>query len=220
MFPHRADQSYSLYLHSEGRANSRKGDGALSPMKPRNDEPCDLYVYDPEVPVIAPGGPAAASGQFDQSTLELGNNVLVYSSEPLAEPLLVAGFPEVSLHCASSCAHTDFVAKLVRVKPNGAAEFISIGIARSSFLFSGGYVADRTHLWQFTLEPTSCLFAAGERIRLEIASSAFPLFDRNPGACIHPCRASSWDWRRSTQIVFHDARRPSALHLPMREVAE
>jgi uncharacterized protein len=112
-------------------------------------------------------------------------------------------------------------AKLVRVKANGAAEFICIGIARSSFLFSGqSYSPDETHLWEFTLEPMSCRFAAGERIRLEIASSAFPLYDRNPGTCTDPSRATSWDWRRSTQIVFHDRSRPSALRLPVSEVAD
>lgn len=220
-FPSSAAITRTLFLHSAGRANSRKGDGALSPVQPASGEPCDIFVCDPEVPVLAPGGPAAASGQFDQSTIELGNNVLVYTSEPLSDPLLLFGFPKVSFYCATASAHTDFTAKLVRVKPSGVAEFICLGIARSSFLFSGRtYSADETHLWEFTLEPTSCLFAAGERIRLEIASSAFPLYDRNPGSCINPCSASSWDWRRSTQIVFHDARRPSALHLPVCEVTD
>ncbi len=69
--------SHALYLHSGGRANSRKGDGGLSSVKPDSDEPCDIFIYDPEVPVPAPGGPTAASGQFDQATLEMGNNVLV-----------------------------------------------------------------------------------------------------------------------------------------------
>ena len=101
--------------------------------------------------------------------------VLVYTSEPLEEPLRVFGTPRVALYCSTSAAHTDFTAKLVRVKPNGAAEFICIGIARSSWLFAeSGYAADKIHLWEFDLEPTSCSFAAGERIRLEIASSAFP----------------------------------------------
>jgi hypothetical protein len=212
---------YALYLHSEGKANSRKGNGVLSPAPPRIDEPRDVFVYDPEVPVLAPGGAAAASGPFDQAALELGNNLLVYSTEPLTEPLRIFGFPRVALYCSSSAAHTDFIAKLVRVKPNGAAEFISTGTARSSWLFSeSGYVADKVHLWEFSLEPTSCEFAAGERIRLEIASSAFPLYDRNPGADIPPSRATSWDWKRSTQFVFHDGRHPGALYLPVSERVE
>jgi uncharacterized protein len=215
------DANHHLYLHSGGRANSRKGDGSLSLAQPAGDEPCDVFVYDPEVPVVAPGGVAAASGQFDQATLELGNNVLVYTSEPLSAPLRVFGSPLISLWCATSSAHTDFTAKLVRVKPNGAAEFICIGIARSSYLFEEtGYSADKIRCWNFLLDPTSCLFAAGERIRLEIASSAFPLYDRNPGTAVPSCRATSWDWRRSTQFVYHDGTHASALHLPIIEAGE
>ncbi|MFZ0977768.1 MAG: CocE/NonD family hydrolase [Candidatus Acidiferrales bacterium] len=214
------EANHHLYLHSGGRANSRKGDGTLSDMMPAAGEPCDVFVYDPEVPVLAPGGASAASGQFDQAAIELGNNVLVYTSKPLVKPLHVLGFPRVTLYCSSSAAHTDFTAKLVRVKPSGAAEFICIGIARSSYLFrETGYSADKIHSWHFSLEPTSCLFAAGEKIRLEIASSAFPLYDRNPGTAVPSCRATSWDWWRSTQFVYHDAKHWSALHLPVIEAA-
>ena len=214
------DPNYILYLHSAGRANSRKGDGVLSPAKPGEAEPSDIFVYDPEVPVLAPGGPAALGGQFDQATLELGNNVLVYTTEILSEPLRVFGAPLVSLFCASSSAHTDFTAKLVRVRPNGMAEFLSMGIARSSRLFHDqGYTANKIHLWKFFLEPTSCRFASGDRIRLEIASSAFPLYDRNPGSGVPSCRATSWDWQRSTQTVYHRPACSSALGLPVCEGA-
>jgi len=212
------EANHVLYLHSGGRANSRKGDGTLSAAAPAAEEPGDIFVCDPEVPVLAPGGPAAPSGQFDQSTLELGNNLLVYTTASLPKPLLVFGTPRVSLYAATSAAHTDFTAKLVRVRANGAAEFICIGIARSSWLFSKtGYSADRIHHWQFDLEPTSCLFAAGDRIRIEIAGSAFPLYDRNPGSDVPSARATSWDWQRSTQIVHHSSAHPSALYLPVSE---
>ena len=215
-----AEPGYTIYLHSAGRANSRKGDGILSVSRSANGEPADIFVHDPEVPVLAPGGAAAASGQFDQSALEVGNNVLVYTSAPLAAPLRVFGSPRVSLHCATSAAHADFTAKLVRVRPNGAAEFICIGIARSSWLFAtSGYAADKVHHWRFDLEPTSCLFAAGDRIRLEIASSAFPLYDRNPGSEVPSPHATSWEWVRSTQVVHHTSDLPSALQLPVIEGA-
>jgi putative CocE/NonD family hydrolase len=211
----------TLYLHSGGRANSRKGDGRLSGVIPATEEPCDIFVYDPEVPVIAPGGPAAQSGPFDQTTLELGNNVLVYTSEPLTHAMLIFGQPRIVLYCSSSSAHTDFTAKLVRVKANGVAEFVCIGVARSSRLFAeSSYTANDVHLWRFLLEPTSCRFDAGERIRLEIASSAFPLYDRNPGCSVASCRATSWDWKRSTQMVYHSPRYLSALELPMSEARE
>jgi putative CocE/NonD family hydrolase len=213
--------NHALYLHSQGKANSRKGDGKLSTITPAIDEPCDVFIHDPEVPVLAPGGPAAASGQFDQSALELGNNMLVYTTAPLAEPVRVFGAPRVSIYCSTSSSHTDLTAKLVRVRPDQVAEFICIGIARSRWLFSGNdYSADTLHHWEFDLEPTSCHFAAGERIRLEVASSAFPLYDRNPGTEVLSCRATSWNWRRSTQIVHHSLACPSALHLPVCKEAE
>jgi putative CocE/NonD family hydrolase len=215
-FPTEAE--YALFLHSEGRANSRKGDGRLSPVSSRDDERCDIIVHDPEVPVIAPGGPAGASGQFDQAAVELGNNLLVYSTEPLERPLWIFGVPRVVLYCATSLATADFTAKLVRAKPNGGAEFICIGAARASRLFAETkYAADKIHRWDFTLDPTSCFFGEGDRIRLEIASSAFPLFDRNPGSDVPSSRATSWDWRRSTQLVFHGRVCPSALYLPVSE---
>lgn len=213
-----AKQNHILYLHSAGKANSRKGDGALSVASALTQEPCDIFVHDPEVPVGAPGGAASASGPFDQATLELGNNLLVYTTERLTETGYIFGSPRVVLYAATSLANTDFTAKLIRVRPNEVAEFICIGVARSGWLFrEKSYVADKIHVWDFVLEPTSCRFEAGDRIRLEIASSAFPLYDRNPGSDIPSCRASSWDWRRSTQILYHDQERPSALYLPIME---
>ena len=215
------EAKHALYLHSDGNANSRKGLGVLSPSPPTSDEPCDVFVHDPEVPVAAPGGPTALSGQFDQAAAELGNNMLVFTTTPLLQPLRIFGVPRVSLYCATSAAHTDFTAKLVRVQPNGVAEFICIGIARSTWIFrEGNYVADKIRPWNFALEPTSCLFASGECVRLEIASSAFPLYDRNPGTDVPSCRATSWDWQRSTQLVHHSSEFPSVLYLPVIEDGE
>jgi putative CocE/NonD family hydrolase len=206
----------TLHLHSEGRANSRKGDGLLLGDSPPKDQPCDVFVYDPEVPALAPGGPGALSGAYNQATLEMGNNVLVYTSEPLRDDTAVFGTPTLTLYCAASAPATDFTGKLVRVRPDGHADFLTIGIARSAFLLGDSFEPDKIHRWQFDLEPTSCRFEIGDRIRLEVASSAFPLYDRNPGTSIPSPRATSWDWQRSTQFIYHDATHPSALHLPLR----
>jgi putative CocE/NonD family hydrolase len=209
------EENYILYAHSLGNANSRRGDGSLSTLPPSTDEPCDAFVCDPEVPVPAPGGASGASGQFDQAGLELGNNVLVFTTAPLIEPVSVFGSPRIVLYAATSMARTDFVVKLVRVRPNGAAEFICLGIARSNWLFrKKEFLADTVQEWDFSLEPTSCRFAPQDRIRLEIASGAFPLYDRNPGGEVPSPRATSWDWRRSTQNVFHNTSHPTALYLP------
>jgi hypothetical protein len=205
----------TFYLRSGGRAESMKGDGALTAEQPVSEESPDLFVYDPEVPVTAPGGALSLPGCFDQSAIEAGNNVLVYTSAPLSAPLHVLGAPRIRMYAATSASSADFTAKLVRVLPSGRAEFVSIGIVRSSFLFGVSYREDTVHLWEFDLEPTSCLFTAGERVRLEVAGCAFPLYDRNPGNDTLPREMTSFNWRRSTHIVHHESRYSSALYLPV-----
>jgi hypothetical protein len=211
---------FPLYLRSKGNANSRKGDGMLALEPPCEDEIRDVFVYDPEVPVAAPGGPQALSGPFDQAQLEMGNNLLVYTSEPAARAVEVFGRPRIKLHAVTSASYSDFTAKLVRVMLVGRAEFLSIGIARSSWLFgSAGYAPDRIHAWEFSLEPVSFVLAQGERLRLEIASSAFPLYDRNPSNAIPPQKADNWNWARATQQILHSTRYPSAIYLPFTGLA-
>ena len=201
--------SQTLYLHSEGRANSSKGDGVLTEAMPAADEAPDVFVYDPEVPVAGPG-----VGPVNQAAMELGNNLLVYTGAVMQAPLHVFGATEIEVYCATSAPQADLVAKLVCVKPNGDAAFVAIGVARSSSLFDS-YAADVAQRWSFLLEPTSYVFGVGERLRIEIASCAFPLFDRNPGNDVAARDADSWTWRRSTQSVYHDAARPSAIRLPI-----
>jgi len=105
----------------------------------------------------------------------------------------------------------------VRVTKGGRAEFVSIGIARSDWLFrEKGYAADEVHAWEFTLEPVSFVLAKGDRLRLEIASSAFPLYDRNPSTDVPAQLADNWNWARSTQQVLHTEANPSALYLPLK----
>lgn len=209
-----ADAGFRFFLHSGGNANSRKGDGTLSTAAAAGDEPRDVFVYDPEVPVMAPGGPQALSGPFDQSAAELGNNLLVYTSAAAAQDVEVLGQPRVKIFAAASAAHADLTAKLVRVKADGRAEFLSIGIARSSWLFDS-YLPDAAHAWEFTLEPIAFVLRTGECLRLEIAASAFPLYDRNASNATPPQLAGPWNWERSTHQVMHTAEFPSALFLPL-----
>ncbi len=201
-----------MYLHSGGRAESRKGDGALSSEVGIEESP-DVFVYDPEVPVMSPGGPMGVSGPTDQAVLEMGNNLLVYTSAPLVEVLHVLGAPKVSVYVSTSATHADVVAKLVRVMASGRAEFVCIGIARSTYLFGDAYEADKVQHWEFELEPTSTMFAVGECVRLEVAGCAFPLYDRNSSNETKPGRMTPWNWGRSTHVVFHDAERPSSIAL-------
>jgi putative CocE/NonD family hydrolase len=200
----------TLHLHSQGRAESRKGNGTLT-CTPAANEPPDIFNYDPEVPVASP----TPSLTLDQSTLELGNNLIVYTAAPLTAPLHIFGRPSVSLYASTSATHADLTAKLIRVTNSGRADFVCIGIARSTFLFGSSYAPDTPHLWRFTLEPTSIVFAPGDSLRLEIAASAFPLYDRNPSNATPPSQMSQFNWQRSTHILFHDLDHPSSLTLPI-----
>jgi putative CocE/NonD family hydrolase len=204
-----------LYLHSAGRANSSKGDGRLSEFAPDDEQAADVLVVDPEVPVIAPGGIAAASGCYNQAAMEQGNNVLVYTGPVLVEELHVFGTVKVTIWVSTSAGNADVVAKLVCVRANRDADFVAIGVARSGFLFGNAYKRDTVQEWVFELEPTSWVFAAGERVRVEIAGNCYPLFDRNPGTSVKGSEASSWNWNRSTHTVFHDAERASMVELPV-----
>jgi uncharacterized protein len=209
------DANYTLYLHSEGRANSSKGDGTLTAESPQTSEPPDIFVVDPEVPVLAPGGITSASGCHNQAALELGNNLLIYTTAPFTAPLHIFGSPTVTLHANTSAPFADLVVKLTCLRPNTDADFICIGTSRSTCLFAAGYKADTPHQWTFDLEPTSWVFAPGECLRIEIAGNAYPLYDRNPGTATPPSQAASWDWQRSTHTIHHTPSQPSAIHLPI-----
>ncbi|WP_158944382.1 CocE/NonD family hydrolase [Granulicella sp. S190] len=212
--------NHTLYLHSKGRANSSKGDGTLTIKIPDQSEPDDIFVVDPEVPVIAPGGITSMGGSHNQAALELGNNLLTYTTAPFSTPLHLFGTPAVTLFATTSAPFADLVVKLVCLRPKGEADFICIGVARSTFLFPSAavtYKPDAPHEWRFDLEPTAWVFAPGESLRIEIAGSAYPLYDRNPGTATPPAQATSWDWQRSTHTIHHDLSRPSALHLPIVE---
>lgn len=202
------------FLDSNGRANSNRGDGRLSEAAPDGPRPRDGFVHEPEVPVASPG-PGGAPGPYLQDRQDSMNNVLAYTSPPLVSAVRVAGRPRVRLHATSRTPSADLVAKLVRVLADGRSYNVCLGIARSTWLFGpGGLVPDRIQCWEFDLEPTHCVFAPGERLRLVVTGSAFPLYDRNPGSTVPPAEADSWDWVQNQQQVVHDAEHPSSLWLP------
>jgi len=204
----------SYYLHSGGAANSLRGDGTLSP-EPPSDEPVDTYLYDPRNPVPTRGGglccwqAALAPGAYDQREIEARADVLVYSTPPLEREIEVTGPIEVHLWAASSAPNTDFTAKLVDVGPCGYARNVQDGIVRVDCR-EGTDQADE-HV--IDLAVTSNLFLAGHRIRVEISSSNFPRYDRNPntGAPL----GQSAELRPATQWVLHDAEHPSHIVLPI-----
>lgn len=196
------------YLAGGGRANSRFGDGRLDAEAPGG--PDDLFSYDPEVPVLAPGGNQgghALFGPHDLAAQQQGINLLVYDTAPFMEPAVLAGDPVCVLHATSSAPETSFVVRLSRVTAEGRAIFISLGAARVR--------AREGAELRIALDPVAVRFAPGERLRLDVASSAFPLLIRHPTTEADPASvARAAEFRRALQVVHHDAARPSRIELP------
>jgi putative CocE/NonD family hydrolase len=207
------------YLHSDGRANTLNGDGALAP-EPSGDEASDSFRYDPADPVPTLGGANLMfipSGPFDQRKIEERPDVLAYTSAPLAKPLEVTGRIILKLHAASSAPDTDFTAKLVDVCSDGTAWNLTDGIVRARWrgsdtavrLLEPGKVKEYT----IDLRVTSNVFLEGHRIRLEVSSSNFPRFDRNPNTGKE--LAVDGGFMAADQRVYHSALHPSCLVLPV-----
>jgi len=188
-WPPKAAQETRLYLRSSGRANSLYGDGRLSFSAPSGNEPADTFSYDPKTPVQTIGGGDCCNGgvvvpgAYDQRAIEVRNDVLVYTSDPLTAPITVAGFVDAILHVGSDAKDTDFAVKLVDVAPDGTAYILDDTILRSRF--REGYDKEvfmakgKTYALDFTPMSTANVFLAGHRIRVEITSSNFPKFVRN-----------------------------------------
>ncbi|MEU6148515.1 CocE/NonD family hydrolase [Actinosynnema sp. NPDC047251] len=208
------------YLHSDGRANTLDGDGRLSRETP-GDQPPDSYVYNPRNPVPTLGGALCCSpvhtqgGVYDQRPIEAREDVLVYTSEPLAEPLDVTGPVSVVLHAATTARDTDWTAKLVDVGPCGYAQNISDGIIRARYrgevpeLVTPGEVVE----YRIDLGATSTVFRPGHRIRVEVSSSNFPHFDRNPNTGDLP--GTSTEVVSALQTVHHGGPALSRVVLPV-----
>ncbi|MGE3796753.1 MAG: CocE/NonD family hydrolase, partial [Thermomicrobiales bacterium] len=128
----------AVYLHSHGRANSRFGDGWLSEEMP-GDELADIFTFDPGVPNQIDGGHSccfpdvAPMGPADQEESEVWTQVLVYTTEPLAEHMLIIGEPYVVLFATTSAVDTDWTARLCIVDEDDVSVNLQEGIVRARF---------------------------------------------------------------------------------------
>jgi len=220
-WPLKQAKATNYFLISQGKANSASGGGSLSTAGAKSDA-ADSYIYDPANPVPTVGGPLCcdpthlAAGPRDQKEVEARQDVLVYSTEPLANDVEVTGPVSLDLFAKSSAVDTDFTAKLVDVAADGTAINLTEGILRARFrestkgtpkLLTPGEVFEyKIDLWS-----TSNVFLKGHRIRLEVSSSNFPRFDRN----LNTGKDASTDATmvKATNTVLHDSAHPSALIL-------
>src|SRR5262249_52356063 len=144
-------------------------------------------------------------------------DVLVYTSPELKKEMEVTGPIKVTLYVATSAPDTDFTAKLVDVFPDGAARHLTDGVLRLRYRESleRPVLARPGQTYTITIDAgvTSNVFLKGHRVRLEISSSNFPRFDRNPNTG-RPV-ADETELRSASQTVFHDRAHPSFVMLPV-----
>ncbi len=212
-------QPTPYYFHSSGRANTADGDGRLA-TEPGSAGGTDMFVYDPAHPVPTTGGPllGADLGPKKQGLVEEREDVLVYTSDPLTEPLTLMGPISLTLYAETDALDTDFTAKLCDVFPNGMSINITDGIIRARFrdgdilqpeLIEPGKVYE----YEIDLWHTAYTFKPGHRVRVQVSSSNFPRFDRNlnTGGDI----ATGTNMQPAQQTIYHDSKRPSHITLPV-----
>ncbi|MCW5980569.1 MAG: CocE/NonD family hydrolase [Bryobacteraceae bacterium] len=212
-WPHPAAGGVRYYLHPGGGLRTARPAGAGEPSS---------YDYDPMNPVPTIGGrygvgaatPGCAQDQVCRpdilgcdgaKPLNSRPDVLSFQSEPLDAPVEVTGFVQAKYWVSSDAPDADFTAKLVDVYPDGYALIVADGQIRAQFRNSfekpRPMKAGKTYEVTIELGPTSNLFAAGHRIRLDVSSSNFPNVEPNP--------------RKARNSIYHDARKPSYVELPV-----
>jgi len=208
-------QETPWYLHSQGNAQTLAGDGLLSRLQP-GSEPVDEYTYDPANTTAGNDG-IGDDVSFDRRTVEGLDEVLVYTSDPLDTELEVTGVPLVVLYAASDAVDTDFAAVLVDVHPDGRAVPVAEGILRASYRNSvdGGEPIEPGKVYEYVIElnATANAFLPGHCVRVEILSSFFPKYDRNPNTGDPPGEERSF--RAARQVIYHDPQHPSHILLPV-----
>ncbi len=200
------------------------GDGVLTRETP-SEKATDTFRYDPRDPVPSLGGTvlAAASGAYpgpaDQTAVETREDVLCFTTAVLERPVEVTGHVTLVLHVSSSAPDTDFTGKLVDVHPDGQAILLCEGIQRVRYreslteptLLEPGTVGELT----LDLGVTANVFLPGHRIRLEVSSSNFPRYDRNPNTGGPVATAGEDDLVVAVNHVHHGPAHPSRLVLPL-----
>jgi putative CocE/NonD family hydrolase len=212
--------------------------GGLSFEAPKADAAkYDEYVSDPAKPVPYRPRPVVASDHdawttwlvTDQRFVDGRPDVLTYETEPLTAPLRVSGAPVVNLVASTSGSDSDWVVKLIDVYPAtvpsqpamGGYELpISLDIFRgryrSSFERAEAIVPDKPLAYSFGLPTVNHVFLPGHRVMVQVQSTLFPLYDRNPQTFVpNIFDAKPGDYQKATQRVWHTPGEASFVSLPV-----
>jgi hypothetical protein len=223
------NRSRPLYLTANGSLSFDSPDATT----PKYDE----YVSDPSKPVPYRTRPVVAADSNawqhwlvdDQRFVEGRPDVLTFVTEPLTTPLRVSGAPEVNLYASTSGSDSDWVVKLIDVYPDtvpsqavmGGYELaISLDIFRgryrTSFEHAEAITPDQPLLYRFGIPTVNHVFLPGHRIMVQVQSSLFPLYDRNPQMFVpNIFNAKSADYQKATQRIWHTPGNASFIDLPV-----
>jgi putative CocE/NonD family hydrolase len=197
----------------------------------------DEYVSDPAKPVPFVPRPVHMSDATvwkpwlvtDQRSYSDRPDVLTYTTAPLTAPLQLAGQPMVDLYASTSGTDSDWVVKLIDVYPDEVAAQPDMGgyqLPIAMDIFRGRYYqgldkpaaipANKAERYRFALPNVDHVFLTGHRIMVQIQSSWFPLYDRNPQTFVpNIFYAKPGDYRKATQRVYHAPGLESAIELPV-----
>ena len=194
------------FLYSEARLMSETPVSTLS---------LDRYQYDPADPTPAVGGASLerkGAGPKDNRLLEARHDVLCYTTPPLVNDVEVIGPVRLELFVKSTLAHTDFFARLCHVDTKGRSVNVCDGLFRiepgKGELQPDGSLRIEVDMWA-----TAYRFQHGHCLRLQVSSGAHPRWSRNPGTGEPLGTGTHMDV--AEQIIYHDAKHPSALILPI-----
>ena len=208
----------------------------------KGDAPYDEYVSDPAKPVpyrARPSQPVGYAGRLtwpqwlvdDQREASGRTDVLAFTSDVLKEPVKISGQPVVNLVASTSGTDSDWVVKVIDVYPDEVAAQEEMGgyqLMVSADIFRGRYresletphaiAADKPLVYKWTLPTANHVFLPGHRIMVQIQSSWFPLYDRNPQTFVpNIFWAKPGDYKKATQRVFHSSDEASFIDLPVVE---
>jgi len=197
----------------------------------------DSYISDPAKPVPFVPRPVRFLDReawqrwlvLDQRAAEDRTDVLTYETEPLTSPMRISGEPIADIYAATSGTDADWVVKLIDCYPDevsshpelggyelGIAMDIFRGRYRDDFAHPSAIPANQVEHYHFTLPPTNHVFQPGHRIMVQIQSSWFPLYDRNPQSYVpNIFFAGPADYVKATQQIFRTPSAPSAVWLPV-----
>jgi len=203
-------------------------------------ESYDEYISDPAKPVpfrARPNRPAGYTEELswwrwlvdDQRESSGRTDVLTYISDTLASPTKISGQPIANIIASTSGTDSDWVVKLIDVYPDefaGQPEMGGYQLAISMDIFRGRYregfetpkpiEANKPLLYKFALPNANHVFLSGHKIMVQIQSSWFPLYDRNPQMFVpNIFWAKPTDYRKATQRIYHIAGQQSFIELPM-----